>query len=140
MPSLLIQIFNVVPSAYMNPDAAISGEYRESIDEVNSWGLSQGHSRTVNQTTRAERDALQDFTGERVPATPAQAAGGKANKGGYYPFQPAMGGKGKGKGKSAGRSAPYPQTSSSSGSSWWSPSWSDWSWSGWSWSGRNWWQ
>ena len=103
------QIFDVNPADYMNPDEMISSEYGGVVVEVHAWGRSVGHSRMVRQTTRAERDAIQEFTGHRVPATPAQAAGGKANLGGYRPYQPGNDRKGKGK----GRSAPYPQAASS---------------------------
>ena len=131
------EIFGVNPVLYFYPDSVISDNYRDTIQQVQGWGRSVGHARTKNQAPRDERDAIGALTGERVPSTPAAAAGGKANKGGYYPHQPA------GKGKSVGRSAPYPQaaSSSSSGSAWqWSTGWGDWSgWQGWSWSSRGWW-
>ena len=109
------EIFGVNPAVYWYPDTMISEHYRPVVEEVLKWGRSVHHSRTQNQATRAERDAIATFTGERVPATPAQAAGGKANKGGYFPNQPA------GKCKGKGRSAPYPQAASSSSSA--GPSW-----------------
>ena len=99
---------------------------------VLSWGRSTNHGRTANQATRDEMAAIAEYTGTTIPTTPAEAAGGRANRGGYYPNQSP-------KGKGAGRSGPYPQASHpSSGSSWWYQSdWRDWSsWS--SWSGRGW--
>ena len=130
-------IFGVDPAEYYHPDRWISwDEHGDDIIEVQSWGRSVGHSRIKDQAQRDERDAIAAFTNMRVPSTPAEAAGGRANQGGYHPYQPG------GKGKSSGRSAPYPQaaSSSSSGSGWrWSTGWS--SWSGWqgNWSSRGWW-
>ena len=135
------EIFGVDPEQYYFPDSAISDEYRDAINEVHGWGHSVNHGRTKNQASREEREAIAAVTGVRVPTNPAEAAGGKANKGGYFPRQPA-GALPPGKGKSAGRSAPHPQAASSSSSSpaWqWSSGWGGWSgWQGWSWSSRGW--
>ena len=124
-------IFGIKPEAYLVPDSQIPPENRDHIPIVQSWGRSVGHSRTSGQTTKDEMAAIAEFTGAHIPTTPAEAAGGRANQGGYYPHQTP-------KGKGAGRSNPYPQSSShSSGSSWWpSSNWGSWSWS--SWSGGNW--
>ena len=134
------RIFGIIHAEYLKPDASIPLDIQGYMDVVYTWGRSQGHSRTSNQATRSEMDAIAEVTGAQIPRTPAAAAGGRANLGGYYPWQTP-----KGKGK-AGRSTPYPQTpggagSSSSGSTWWPTSewsdWSSWSWTGWS--GRGWW-
>ena len=135
------EIFGVDPTRYLYPDSMISGEYYDAIQEVHGWGRSVGHGRTKKQASREERDAIGTVTGMRIPTNPAEAAGGRANKGGYFPHQPA-GALPPGKGKSVGRSAPYPQTASSSSSSpaWQQSSgWGGWSgWQGWSWSSRGW--
>ena len=137
------EIFGVDPGEYLHPDSAITEEYRSAIQEVHGWGHSVGHGRIKKQASREEREAIASVTGMRIPTNPAEAAGGKANKGGYFPRQHA-GALPPGKGKSAGRSAPYPQAASSSSSSpaWqWSSGWGGWSgWQGWSWSSRSWWQ
>ena len=128
--SAYFDIFGINPDEYLNPDAHIPHDRTRYIGEVTGWGRSENHFRKVNQSTPDEMAAIAQFTGARIPATPAEAAGGRANRGGYYPNQPA-------KGKGAGRSNPYPQGGSrSSGSSWWSSS-SNW-WSGWG--GGSWWQ
>ena len=134
------EIFGVDPYRNYYPDSLVTDH--DAIAEVQGWGKSINHGRTRGQASRAERDAIASFTGERIPTNPAEAAGGKANQGGYFPRQPA-GAPSPGKGKKAGRSAPYPQAASSSpsGSSWrWSTGWGSWTgWQGWSWSSRGWW-
>ena len=100
---------------------------------VRGWGRSSGHSRTSAQTSIEEQGAISRLTGYTIPMTPAQATGGRAHQGGYYPNQTP-------KGKSSGRSTPYPQdTSRHSQSSWWTSSgWG--SWWGSSSSGSGWWR
>ena len=117
------EIFGFRPSTFYKPDVQITNERALFIPEVHGWGRSPGHSRMAGQADFDERVAIGQFTGIAIPATPAQAAGGRANRGGYYPDQSP-----KGKG---GRSAPYPTPSSSSASgTWWSSSnW--WGRSGW---------
>ena len=133
------EIFGVDPRRNWFPDSLVTDP--DLIAEVQSWGRSVNHGRTRNQASRAERDAIASFMGGRIPTNPAEAHGGKANKGGYFPGQ-AAGASPPGKGKKAGRSSPYPQaaSSSSSGSSWrWSTGWDSWtSWQGGSWSSRGW--
>ena len=126
------EIVGINPEHYLNPDVEIAPQSMQYINEVKGWGRSVGHGRYSTQTTEEEMAALATFTGAAIPNTPAQAAGGRANQGGYYPNQPAQPAKGKG----AGRSHPYSQSSSSASGSWWSSSW-DKSWTGWS--GWKWW-
>ena len=122
-------IFGIRHDAYLNPDAKILPERKHYLDVLHTWGRSIGHGRTAQQATKEEMAAIAQITGTRIPLTPAAAAGGRADRGGYYPHQAP-------KGKGAGRSIPYPQSSSSDSSWWASSNWGNWSWS--SWSGRNW--
>ena len=121
MQETYYRIFGFRPTAYHTPDKFIGLDKAEFIPEVHGWGRSENHGRIANQANLDQRAAIALYTGVSIPATPAQAAGGKADLGGYYPHQAP-----KGKG---GRSAPY---SSSSGSNWWySSAWG--SWSSWGW-------
>ena len=126
-----LDICGIKPEAGLVPDSQIPPANRDHIQIVLAWGRSVGHGRTSQQTTRDEMAAIVEFTGAHIPTTPAEAAGGRANQGGYYPHQPS-------KGKGAGRSSPYPQASTrSSDSSWWPSSGrGSWTWS--SWSGSRW--
>ena len=123
-------IFGFRHEEYLRPDSRIPTDRKHFLDIIRSWGRSPGHVQTSTQASKEEMTAIARITGANIPLTPAAAAGGRADLGGYYPHQAHTD-------KGAGRSTPYPH-SSSSGSSWWaSPNWGSWSWS--SWSGRNWW-
>ena len=85
--------------------------------------------------TREEREAAATVVGVKLPATPAAAVGGRAAKGGVFPYQPA---KGESKSKGKGRSRPYPtptydsrswrDTRESWESSWWGSGWQQQGW------------
>ena len=123
-------IFGFRHEQYLHPDNAIPEDKKSYLNIIRGWGRSIGHGQTSQQANRDEMAAIAQFTGVDIPTTPAAAAGGRADQGGYYPHQPHPD-------KGAGRSTPYPR-SSSAGSSWWpSSEWGSWSWSGWT--GRDWW-
>ena len=130
MKRMYFDLFRINPGEYLRPDANIPDDRRQYIDEVLSWGRSVGHSRRTSRATPTEMAAIAALTGADLPTTPAQAAGGHADQGGYYPYQRAPT-----KGEGRGRSRPYTRAASFSSSGSWSWSaWNNWSnWSSWGW-------
>ena len=77
--------FGFRPTAYHTPDKYIALDKADFVQEVHGWGRSENHGRIANQANLDQRAAIALYTGVPIPATPAQAAGGKADLGGLLP-------------------------------------------------------
>ena len=78
-------MFGIDPAEYDRADTEIPQDKSAWVDIVIGWGKSVQHSRRAKHMPVSEMRAAAKALGATLPHTPAAAAGGRADQGGYYP-------------------------------------------------------